>query len=66
MPLAQLAMRWLVGRPAVQSVLVGGSRVDHVVDNLNALALGGLPADVSAAVDEVGDRLRGPMPAYNR
>jgi aryl-alcohol dehydrogenase-like predicted oxidoreductase len=66
MPLAQLAMRWLVGRPAVQSVLVGGSRVDHVVDNLNALALGGLPAEVSAAADEVGDVLRGPMPAYNR
>lgn len=62
----QLAMRWLVGRPAVQSVLVGGSRVDHVVDNLSALALGGLPADVTAAIDEVGDALRGPMPSYNR
>jgi aryl-alcohol dehydrogenase-like predicted oxidoreductase len=66
MPMAQLATRWLVGRPAVQSVLVGGSRVDHVVDNLRSLALGSLPGEVSAAIDEVGAELRGPMPAYNR
>jgi aryl-alcohol dehydrogenase-like predicted oxidoreductase len=64
--MAQLATRWLVGRPAVQSVLVGGSRVDHVVDNLRSLALGSLPGEVSAAIDEVGAELRGPMPAYNR
>jgi aryl-alcohol dehydrogenase-like predicted oxidoreductase len=66
MPMAQLATRWLVGRPAVQSVLVGGSRVDHVVDNLRSLALGSLSGEVSAAIDEVGAELRGPMPAYNR
>ncbi|WP_157154993.1 aldo/keto reductase [Diaminobutyricimonas sp. LJ205] len=66
MPLPELALRWTIGRPAVQGVLIGGSRVTHVEENISALLRGPLPADVSAAADEVGAELRGPMPAYNR
>ncbi|GHD42191.1 aldo/keto reductase [Mycetocola manganoxydans] len=65
-PLAEFALRWTIGRPAVQSVLLGGTRVSHLRDNIAAFNNGPLPADVSAAADAVGDDLRGPMPAYNR
>jgi aryl-alcohol dehydrogenase-like predicted oxidoreductase len=65
-PLAEFALRWTLGRPAVQSVLLGGTRVSHLSDNIAAFSHGPLPEDVSAAADAVGDELRGPMPAYNR
>jgi aryl-alcohol dehydrogenase-like predicted oxidoreductase len=64
--LAEFALGWSIGRPAVQSVLLGGSRVAHLRENIEAFGRGPLPADVSAAADPVGDDLRGPMPAYNR
>jgi aryl-alcohol dehydrogenase-like predicted oxidoreductase len=64
--LAELALRWLVGRPGVDTVLLGGSKVAHLQANLDAAARGPLPADVVAACDAVGARLRGPMPAYHR
>jgi aryl-alcohol dehydrogenase-like predicted oxidoreductase len=64
--LAEFSLRWALGRPAVQSILLGGTRVSHLSDNITALGRGPLPADVSAAADAVGDELRGPMPAYNR
>lgn len=66
LPLAELALRWTVGRPVVQSVLLGGSRVSHLRANLQALAHGPLPQDLIDAADAVGAELRGPMPAYNR
>ncbi|GAB3040290.1 aldo/keto reductase [Parafrigoribacterium mesophilum] len=66
MPLAELALRWTIGRPVVQSVLLGGSRVSHLRANLHALTQGPLPQDLIDAADAVGAELRGPMPAYNR
>ena len=65
-PVAEFALRWTLGRPVVQSVLLGGTRVSHLSDNIAALGRGPLPADASAAADAVGEELRGPMPAYNR
>ncbi|GAA0527492.1 aldo/keto reductase [Saccharopolyspora thermophila] len=65
-PLAELSLRWLLGRDGVDSLLLGGSRVEHLEANIAAAGRGPLPADVVAACDEVGARLRGPMPAYNR
>lgn len=62
----ELALRWLVGQPAVSSILLGGSKVSHLEANLQALQRGPLPEDVVAACDAIGARLRGPMPAYNR
>ena len=64
--LTELALRWLVSKPATGSLLLGGSRVEHLQANLTALDAGPLPADVVAACDAVGAALRGPMPAYNR
>ncbi|MCO8303331.1 aldo/keto reductase [Streptomyces sp. RKCA744] len=65
-PLVDLSLRWLLGRDGVDALLLGGSRVEHLRANLAAATAGPLPADVTAACDEVGATLRGPMPAYNR
>ncbi|MGI5424006.1 aldo/keto reductase [Streptomyces sp. CA-179760] len=64
--LTDLALRWLLERPSTDALLLGGSKAEHLLANITAAAAGPLPADVTAACDEVGARLRGPMPAYNR
>ncbi|MFC9132397.1 aldo/keto reductase [Streptomyces sp. NPDC057099] len=64
--LTDLALRWLLERPSTDALLLGGSKTGHLLANIAAAASGPLPADVTAACDEVGARLRGPMPAYNR
>lgn len=66
LPMAELALRWTIGRPVVDAVLIGGSRLANIEANLAALAAGALPDDVQQAVDDVAAALRGPMPAYNR
>ncbi|MFD7504310.1 aldo/keto reductase [Streptomyces sp. NPDC059850] len=65
-PLTDLSLRWLLGRDGVDALLLGGSRLEHLRANVAAASAGPLPEDVVAACDEVGARLRGPMPAYNR
>ncbi|MFI1359855.1 aldo/keto reductase [Streptomyces sp. NPDC020898] len=65
-PLTELALRWLLDRDSTDALLLGGSRTDHLRANLAAAQAGPLPPDVTAACDEVGAALRGPMPAYNR
>ncbi|QPP10327.1 aldo/keto reductase [Streptomyces bathyalis] len=65
-PLTELALRWLLGRPSTDALLLGGSRPEHLRANINSAQAGPLPADVAAACDAVGAALRGPMPAYNR
>ncbi|WP_329530248.1 aldo/keto reductase [Streptomyces sp. NBC_01450] len=64
--LTDLALRWLLSRPSTDALLLGGSKVEHLKANIAAASAGPLPADVLAACDDVGARLRGPMPAYNR
>ncbi|MEU5029111.1 aldo/keto reductase [Streptomyces milbemycinicus] len=66
LPLTDLALRWLLSRPSTDALLLGGSKVEHLKANIAAATAGPLPADTLAACDEVGARLRGPMPAYNR
>ncbi|WP_326614153.1 aldo/keto reductase [Streptomyces scopuliridis] len=65
-PLTELALRWLLDRPSTDALLLGGSRTEHLRANIAAAQAGPLPAGVTAACDEVGAVLRGPMPAYNR
>jgi aryl-alcohol dehydrogenase-like predicted oxidoreductase len=64
--LSEMALRWLLSQEAVSSVLLGGSKISHLDTNLVAADRGPLPPDVLKACAEVGSRLRGPMPAYNR
>ena len=65
-PLPELSLRWLLSRPLVSAVLLGGSKPAQLEANIAAAARGPLPDDVAAACDEVGTALAGPMPAYNR
>ena len=64
--LVELAFRWLFSKDVVGSVLLGASRPEQLAANLALASADPLPADLLAACDEVGARLFGPMPAYNR
>ena len=66
LPLPELALRWLVTRPAVGAILLGGDRLDHFTANVAAVAVGPLPQDLSLACDEATHPLMGFMPPYNR
>jgi diketogulonate reductase-like aldo/keto reductase len=49
---AQVALAWLLGRPAVSSVVIGGRNHDQLRDNLAAANLK-LTAEQRARLDEV-------------
>lgn len=53
-PLTELALRWLVSKPATGPILLGGSKVGHLQSNIAAVAQGPLAEDVVTACDEVG------------
>jgi aryl-alcohol dehydrogenase-like predicted oxidoreductase len=65
-PMTELAMRWLVSKPATGPILLGGSKVEHLQANITSIGKGPLDADIVAACDDIGAALRGPMPNYNR
>lgn len=65
-PMHELALRWLIGRPGVSAVLIGANKVEHLRANIEAIAKGPLPADLVDACDAVSTPLKGSMPAYNR
>ncbi|MFG3155143.1 aldo/keto reductase [Streptomyces sp. NPDC048219] len=65
-PLAALALRWLLHRESTDAVLIGCSGADQLRANLEAAAAGPLPDDVLRECDRVGAELRGPMPPYHR
>jgi aryl-alcohol dehydrogenase-like predicted oxidoreductase len=64
--MVELAFRWLLSQPIVDSVIIGATNMDQLDDNL--LACQGLPlsAEVLAACDAVWKKLRGVTPQYNR
>ncbi len=64
--LPELAIRWLLSKPVVTSVLIGGSKVEQIESTIAAADAGALPEDVVARCDAAGDALKGTMPAYNR
>ncbi len=64
--LPALAFSWLLGNPLVGAVLVGASRLEHLVDNLRSAQAPPLSADVRAACDDVWSELCGAAPAYSR
>lgn len=65
-PLTELALRWLLAKPATGPILLGGSKVEHLRSNIAAIAKGPLDDELVEACDDVGAALRGPMPSYNR
>ncbi len=64
--LVELAFRWLLGRPLVDSILLGASRLEQLQANLAAADGPALGDDVLAACDDVWASLRGAAPRYNR
>jgi aryl-alcohol dehydrogenase-like predicted oxidoreductase len=66
MPPTELALRWLVSKPAAGPILLGGSKVEHLRSNIAAVTKGPLDDELVKACDDVGAALRGPMPNYNR
>jgi aryl-alcohol dehydrogenase-like predicted oxidoreductase len=64
--LPELALRWLLSKPVVSSVLLGGSKPHQLEANITAAQAGPLPDDVVAVCDEAGAPLMGSMPGYNR
>lgn len=66
LPMYELALRWLVGRPGVSAVLIGANRTSQLRANIDALEKGPLPADLVDACDAISSPLKGGMPAYNR
>lgn len=64
--LVELALQWLLSQEAVDSVILGASRLEQLEENLKACAGPRLDAAVLARCDEVWKRLRGITPKYNR
>lgn len=65
-PLIELSLRWLAYHQRVDSLLLGGSKVEQLESNLAAIAAGPLDADLAEAAAAASASLHGPMPAYNR
>ncbi|MFW6189644.1 MAG: aldo/keto reductase [Planctomycetota bacterium] len=63
--MVELSLQWLVSRREVTSVILGASRPEQLREDLEACA-GELPEGVAEQCDDVWERLRGPIPMYNR
>jgi len=53
MPLPELAMRFVLSNPDIDTVLTGARSAGEVEQNVRALEAGPLPADVRAELDEI-------------
>jgi aryl-alcohol dehydrogenase-like predicted oxidoreductase len=64
--LVELALRWVLGRPLVNGILLGASSHEQLVANLEAVDGPSLDQDTLDACDEVWAGVGGVAPAYNR
>jgi aryl-alcohol dehydrogenase-like predicted oxidoreductase len=64
--LIELSLRWLAYHRQVDSLLLGGSKVQQLKANLVAIAAGPLDPELADAATAASASLHGPMPAYNR
>lgn len=64
--LVSLAFGWLLQQDSVDCVILGASRPEQLDENLAASMEGPIAEELMRACDEVWNRLRGPIPAYNR
>ena len=65
MPMAQMALRWILDHPAVSVVIPGASRPEQVHGNVSASDLPPLPQELHTALaqvyrEHVRDFIRGP------
>jgi aryl-alcohol dehydrogenase-like predicted oxidoreductase len=64
--LVELAFQWLLTQPAVDSIILGASRLEQLEENLKAAEGPRLDKSVLERCDAVWKRLRGITPKYNR
>jgi aryl-alcohol dehydrogenase-like predicted oxidoreductase len=64
--LVELAFQWLLSQPAVDSIILGASRVEQLQENLKAVESPRLDESLLQRCDAVWKRLRGITPKYNR
>jgi aryl-alcohol dehydrogenase-like predicted oxidoreductase len=64
--LVELAFQWLLAQPAVDSIILGASRLEQLQENLKAADGPRLDQSVLDRCDAVWKRLRGITPKYNR
>ena len=64
--MVELAFRWVLSQPVVDSIILGASRLEQLEQNLKACEAGTLAEDTLARCDAVWERLRGVTPKYNR
>ena len=64
--LVELAFQWLLSQPAVDSIILGASRLEQLQENLKAADGPRLDQSVLDRCDAVWKRLRGITPKYNR
>ncbi len=64
--LVSLAFAWLLQQANIDCVILGASRAEQLEENLSAVDEGPIAPELMRACDEVWQRLRGPVPAYNR
>jgi aryl-alcohol dehydrogenase-like predicted oxidoreductase len=61
----ELALQWLAAQDAVDSIIIGFSKMEHLEENLSAWD-GDLDADTLEACDRVWKKIRGDSFQYNR
>lgn len=64
--MVSLALNWIYHHTAVDSIILGASRLEQLDENLKALADGALTKETLQECDQVWLKLRGPSPKYNR
>jgi len=62
----ELALRWVLHRPQVDSVVLGASSLEQLEENLDACEGPGLDASTLERCDALWQKLRGVTPRYNR
>lgn len=66
MSMVELAFRWVLSQPVVDSIILGASRPEQLEQNLKACEAGALDEGTLTRCDAVWKRLRGVTPKYNR
>jgi aryl-alcohol dehydrogenase-like predicted oxidoreductase len=64
--LVELSLQWLLTQSAVDSIILGASRLDQLQENVKAAEGAPLDESILARCDEVWKRLRGVTPKYSR
>lgn len=66
MSLVEVSFRWLLSKPTVSSILLAGSSVEQLSQNIEFVGKGRLDPQLVEALDETTAPLLGSMPLYNR